>query len=1024
MSVAGAMPLLILSAVALTACGTSLDGTDRTANASHQIGPPSAPSLVRALEDQDQWVRGQAAMALVEMGAAAEPSVRRIVELFRHEALEVRVAAAAACGGMGQGAVPELITALADRDPNVRWSAASALGQMGPVAKEAVPRLISALQDEEYWVQGKAATALGRIGAAAVPIIRAALENENSSDRWLAILALGQIGPAARDTVPLLTDALNDPDGNVRGWAAYALGEMGPAAKDAVPWLMETLDDEFEIVREWARFALRRISPDGEIPNSTDTTADVPNTRGQARSVVTAATAVSAGEGAIAVAEGDRRMLRLLQKIADETPENLWLLGDARARRLRRQASRLPENAVSSSPFAFQLLWKLGVHELRLGNTEAAIAAYRQCYDAIKKLGNRVPLEKRLDVLSAFATSHLRLGENENCCARNTPESCILPIRGGGIHTLPKGSRGAIRYFKELLESAPSESEQYHQAKWLLNIAYMTLGEYPHQVPANYRISPNVFAPELEIPRFHNVAAKVGLDTDGLSGGVILDDFDNDGDLDVLTSDWSTTVALQYFQNEGDGQFVDRSEVAGLAGLYGGLNLVQADYDNDGDVDAFVLRGAWLGPNGKHPNSLLRNDGTGTFTDVTFEAGLAADHFPTQTAAWGDYNNDGHIDLFVGNETTGENDLYFEREADRANSAVKAPCQLFRNNGDGTFTDVAGEAGVTNDRWTKGVVWGDYNDDRWPDLYVSNFSGPNRLFRNNKDGTFTDVALQLDVARPLASFPVWFWDFNNDGVLDLFVTSYPHSLRAVASSYHGHLVTAESARLYRGDGQGGFEDVTTQQNLTLRSDPMGANFGDLNNDGYLDFYLGTGSPDYRELAPNVMYLNRGGRSFANVTTSGGFGHLQKGHAVALADLDNDGDQDVFEQMGGALPGDNFQNVLYENPGFRNHWITVKLVGIQSNRSAIGARIRVTVIEDGEARAIYKHVNSGGSFGANPLRQTIGLGNAQRIELLEVYWPTSDLTQRFADLPMDQAIEVVEGDDRVRTIDVQRFKLGG
>jgi hypothetical protein len=163
--------------------------------------------------------------------------------------------------------------------------------------------------------------------------------------------------------------------------------------------------------------------------------------------------------------------------------------------------------------------------------------------------------------------------------------------------------------------------------------------------------------------------------------------------------------------------------------------------------------------------------------------------------------------------------------------------------------------------------------------------------------------------------------------------------------------------------------------------------------------------------PNLMYSNRGGKGFADVTTAGGFGHLQKGHAVLFADLDRDGDQDVFEQMGGALAGDRFHNSLYQNPGFGNRWVKVELTGVRSNRSAIGARIRVQVLEEGKSRSIYKHVNSGGSFGANPLEQTIGLGKAEGIEFLEVYWPTSDLTQTFRDVPMGRSIQIREGSDR-------------
>ena len=204
---------------------------------------------------------------------------------------------------------------------------------------------------------------------------------------------------------------------------------------------------------------------------------------------------------------------------------------------------------------------------------------------------------------------------------------------------------------------------------------------------------------------------------------------------------------------------------------------------------------------------------------------------------------------------------------------------------------------------------------------------------------------------------------------------------------------------------------------------MGSNFGDLDNDGYLDFYLGTGYPDYKNLMPSVMYRNRRGIDFVDVTYTGGFGHLQKGHAVVFADLDNDGDQDIFEQMGGAFPGDGYSNVLYENPGFKNHFLTIKLVGLDSNRSAIGARIHAEVVENGERRSIYKHVNSGGSFGANPLRQTIGLGKAEKIETLEIFWHTTGLTQTFHDIPLDQFIQITEGETQYTTIELEKLKLG-
>jgi len=159
-----------------------------------------------------------------------------------------------------------------------------------------------------------------------------------------------------------------------------------------------------------------------------------------------------------------------------------------------------------------------------------------------------------------------------------------------------------------------------------------------------------------------------------------------------------------------------------------------------------------------------------------------------------------------------------------------------------------------------------------------------------------------------------------------------------------------------------------------------------------------------------------------VTVAAGMGHLQKGHGVAFGDIDNDGDQDVFEEIGGAFPGDQFGDALFENPGFGNRWLTIHLVGVRSNRSAIGARIRLDVIENGSPRSIYAWVNSGGSFGASSLRQEMGIGKAQRIERLEVYWPTTDTQQRFENVAADQFIEITEGARDYRVLEVPHFRL--
>ena len=715
------------------------------------------------------------------------------------------------------------------------------------------------------------------------------------------------------------------------------------------------------------------------------------------------ARSVADGDEAAGHAAGHARMVALLAEAARATPWGYPL--DTDLERGRAELAAIPPGAHEQRALRLALFSE---QQMRLGRIEESIRTLEEARDTARRLPEwaRPPGAEALGFWLGVA--HLRLAETENCVKLHTGEACILPIREGGVHARKEASRAAVPCFAEVVRGTPPGAPLHVAAKWLVNIAFMTLGEYPEGVPADLRIDPAVFAAKADFPRFENVAQKAGLDTLSLAGGAVVEDFDGDGFLDVLVSSFDLATPLRLFRNGGDGSFTPRTAEAGLEGIGGGLNMVQADYDNDGDVDVLVLRGAWLGAEGRHANSLLRNDGHGTFTDVTFAAGLGEVHYPTQTAAWADYDLDGHLDLYVGNEVS-QTEPY--------------PSQLFRSNRDGTFTDVARAAGVENLRWAKGVAWGDYDGDGWPDLYVSNLHGDNRLYRNRGDGTFTDVAPALGVAGPKSSFAAWFWDYDNDGVLDILVNSYLRPLRRgappdvwyVAASRLGLPHPAEAPALYRGDGKGGFVDVAAETGLHHSTLPMGANFGDLDGDGWLDFYLGTGYPGLEGLVPNVMYRNDRGRRFVDVTFAGGFGHLQKGHGVAFADLDNDGDQDVFAQMGGFYPPDSFADALFENPGFGHRWITLELVGTRSNRSAIGTRIRVEIEEEGRVRSLYRRVGSGGSFGADPLREEIGLGRAGRIRKLEVHWPASRTTQTFRDVGVDRFARVVEGKDEIQRL---------
>lgn len=698
-----------------------------------------------------------------------------------------------------------------------------------------------------------------------------------------------------------------------------------------------------------------------------------------------------------------QRMINSLAEFSTSALDQNVYLGSARADQLREALRNISPRMLFER---YGLHVQLGSEELKLGNEMESIRHYQEAIRLFPKIAHELSRsEAAMNVRNLrfhAAVACLRWGETQNCCQRNTPESCVFPIRGKGIHSDKRGSQQAIRFLSKLLNDKTAGPTEIYRAKWLLNLAHMTLGDYPQNVPAKWLIAPAALKSDDTIPRFVNTSNAMGLDTFSLAGGAAGDDFDGDGDLDLIVSTWHPEEGIRFFRNLGRGQFRDDSKQTGLDGINGGLNMVQADYDNDGDIDIFVLRGGWWAELGRFPNSLLQNLGDGTFVDVTYDAGLADPAFPSQTASWGDYNNDGNIDLFVGNEH---------------GDGVNAPSQLFRNNGDGTFKDVATEAGVLNHRFAKAVIWGDFNNDRYPDLYVSNLNQENRLYKNCGDGTFVDVAVDLGVHLPKSSFPAWFFDYDNDGHLDLYVSSYNASAEHLALAYSGGPARGEHQRLYRNDQRGRFTNVTQASHLVRPTAPMGSNFGDLDNDGYLDIYLGTGSPPYHSLMPNVMYRNQQGNFFDDVTTAGGFGSLQKGHAVVFADFDEDGDQDIFEQMGGAYLGDRFYDAYYENPGFQKSWIKLRLVGVRSNRSAIGARIHVITENDSGAatsqtRSIYKHVNSGGSFGCSPLTQTIGLGDATGIKRVEVYWPVTGRTQIIKDIKVESTVEIVENVENV------------
>jgi hypothetical protein len=700
-------------------------------------------------------------------------------------------------------------------------------------------------------------------------------------------------------------------------------------------------------------------------------------------------------------------MVDILKQCNDRLdPVSLDYLNDQRADiagRLLAQQTTLGDKMKVEDIYASELL--------KAGRSEQALREYLLLESQISNLPpNSNP---RLYLYMQKAVAYMRIGEQQNCCASNNSDSCLVPISGKGIHTKQYGSRHAIACLTQVLKANPKDTT----ARWLINIAYMTIGGYPNNVPKPWLIPPKAYGAEYPMKKFYNAAPDLGLDVLGLAGGAIMEDFEGNGLLDIMVSTIKVDGQMQYFHNNGDGTFTDRTKEAGLIGEVGGINMITTDYNNDGRPDVIVLRGGWFGKNGNLPLSLLRNDGNGHFTDVTLQAGLLT-FGPCNSAVAFDYNGDGLLDLFVAYEST---------------PGDPHPCKLFRNDGNGTFTDVTAQCGLNITKFVKAVISADYNHSGRPSLYLSCQGGPNILLRNDgpagpdKSPTapwkFTDVSSFAGVSGQHNSFSCFFFDYNNDGWPDIYVNGFGASdVGQIANDYLGLPSTAERARLYRNNHDGTFTDVTKQVHLYRVVQGMGSNYGDLDNDGWPDIFAGTGNPDFTTLLPKRVFHNCGGKYFAECTTTGNFGHLQKGHGVSFGDLNNNGQMDVFMKLGGAYTGDTAHSALWINPGNNNKWVTLKLEGVRSNRIAIGAEICVTVSTPHGDRKIYDTVSTGGSFGVNPLRQHIGLGDATAIKQVAIHWPASGINQVVKNLTMDNFYHITEGDPNAELLHYKTFAL--
>ena len=524
---------------------------------------------------------------------------------------------------------------------------------------------------------------------------------------------------------------------------------------------------------------------------------------------------------------------------------------------------------------------------------------------------------------------------------------------------------------------------------------------------------------------FDNVAKAVGLTFTHVNGasadkylvetmgsGAAFLDYDNDGWIDLFVVDGGSIAPPKpeakagakhrLFHNDGKGNFTDVTAASGIVHREYGMGACAGDVDGDGRTDLYVTNYG--------PNALYRNAGNGAFTDITRTARVGLDGWST-SCAFLDVDRDGDLDLFIANylDAPPSKNPFCGDPQRRIRvychplNYTGLPSVLYRNDGKGVFTDVSAEAGISKYVGNGlGVAVGDYDDDGWPDVFVANDAVPNFLFHNDGKGRFSEVALAAGVSvgrdgKPRAGMGTEFADYNGDGRLDLVVTNHEF----------------ETHSLFRNDGKGSFSDASVEAGIASPTLPFvgfGVAFFDADNNGTLDLSIVNGHvidntavfrPGSSHAQRRLLFQSTNGRRFAEVSRQAGPGFAAQtvGRTLITGDVDNDGDVDlVITNNGGPL------DVLRNDTARDRHALEVRVAGVRSNRNSIGARVTITA----QGRTQMREVKSGSSYlGQNDLRVHFGLGDATRIERIDVRWPAGDV-ETIRDVASDQILTVTEG----------------